>query len=100
MKKRDRRLTPTLTGGWSDAVPESTGPSEKMIDTASAFYLKGEGTSRNMEEEKEKSISESGNRVKLLDRNNGLMIKSLEIEENRINICKYGTEQVGIDNAW
>ena len=39
-------------------------------------------------------------KVRLLNRNNGLMIKSLEIEENRINICKYGTEQLGIDNAW
>lgn len=28
-------------------------------------------------------------KVRLLNRNNGLMIKSLEIEENRINICKY-----------
>jgi hypothetical protein len=39
-------------------------------------------------------------KVRLLNRNNGLMIKSLEIEENRINICKYGTEQLGIDDAW
>ncbi len=37
MKKRDRRITPTstsLAAGWTDAVPESTGPSEKMIDTS------------------------------------------------------------------
>jgi hypothetical protein len=39
-------------------------------------------------------------KVRLLNRNNGLMIKSLEIEENRITICKYGTEQLGIDDAW
>ena len=43
-------------------------------------------------------FSKSG--VRLLNRNNGLLIKSMDIEENRINICKYGTEQVGIDNAW
>ncbi len=46
-------------------------------------------------------------KVRLLNRNNGLMIKSLEIEENRINICKYVkyskvllTEQLGIDDVW
>lgn len=39
-------------------------------------------------------------KVRLLNRNNGLIIKNLEMEENRINICKYGTEQVGIDKAW
>ena len=45
MKKRDRRQTPiraSLTAGWTDAVPEST---EVKPDTASAFYLDGEGTS-------------------------------------------------------
>lgn len=63
MKKRDRRqITPystSLTVGHSskdrqksiddwycDAIPESMGPSEKVIDTSSDFYLKGEGTSR------------------------------------------------------
>lgn len=39
-------------------------------------------------------------KVRLLNRNHGLMVKSLEMEENRINICKYGTEQLGIDDAW
>ena len=39
-------------------------------------------------------------KVRLLNRNHGLLIKSMEMEENRINICKYGTEQVGIDSAW
>lgn len=39
-------------------------------------------------------------KVMLLNRNNGLMIKNLEIEENRINICKYGTEQRNIEEAW
>ncbi len=51
MKKRDRRQTPiraSLTAGWTDAVSESTGSSEKVNDTASAFYLDGEGTSRNL----------------------------------------------------
>ena len=88
MKKRDRRLiTPSRTSltvgsdksiqkglddlfDLCDAVPESTGPSEKryrhqpithcdlsqeMIDTSSAFYLNGEGTSKKKEEEKSKS---------------------------------------------
>ncbi len=48
MKKRDRRQTPiraSLTAGWTDAVPEST---EVKPDTASAFYLDGEGTFRNL----------------------------------------------------
>lgn len=39
-------------------------------------------------------------KVRLLNRNNGLLIKSMDIEENRRNICKYGTEQLGIDEAW
>ena len=46
MKKRDRRQTPTntsLVAGWDEAVPEST---EVKPDTASAFYLNGEGTSK------------------------------------------------------
>ncbi len=50
MKKRDRRQTPiraSLTAGWTDAVSESTGSSEKVNDTASAFYLDGEGTSKS-----------------------------------------------------
>lgn len=69
MKKRDRRLiTPSRTSltvgsdkpqkglfDFCDAVPESTGPSEKVIDTSSDFYLKGEGTSKKKEEEKSKS---------------------------------------------
>lgn len=60
MKKRDRRLTPKSTslaiGGqssidkmfddWSsEAVPEST---ELKADTASAIFLKGEGTSKDI----------------------------------------------------
>lgn len=40
-------------------------------------------------------FSKSG--VRLLNRNNGLMINSLYIAENRSNICKYGTEQKGTD---
>lgn len=67
MKKGDRRLTPTstsLAAGWPDAIPESMGPSEKMIDTSSAFYLNGEGTSVKKDEEK----SKSGNKDKHFDR--------------------------------
>ena len=60
MTKRDRRQTPiraSLTAGWPDAVPESTEvkaqpaqawlcePTKSIPDTASAFYLGGEGTS-------------------------------------------------------
>lgn len=69
MKKRDRRqITPysaSLTVGYSskdhqksiddwycDAMPESMGPSEKVNDTSSAFYLKGEGTSRKKDTSK------------------------------------------------
>ncbi len=39
-------------------------------------------------------------KVRLLNRNHGLMVKSMEISENRMNICKYGTEQLRIDDAW
>lgn len=38
--------------------------------------------------------------VILLNRNNGLMIKIMDMEENRMNICKYGTEQRNIIDAW
>ncbi len=53
MKKRDRGQTPiraSLTAGWTDAVPEST---EVKSDTASAFYLNGEGTSRESKDSKD-----------------------------------------------
>ncbi len=68
MKKRDRRQTPiraSLTAGWSDAVPESTEvkaqpaqaglcePTKSAPDTASAFYLDGEGTSRKSKDSKD-----------------------------------------------
>ncbi len=39
-------------------------------------------------------------KARLLSRNHGLMVRSMEMEENRMNICKYGTEQVNIDDAW
>ncbi len=70
MKKRDRRQTPrstSLASGksiedfWPDAVPESTGPSEKMIDTASDFYLKGEGTSIEKSKDKHNEIISNQN---------------------------------------
>ena len=47
MKKRDRGRTPTntsLVAGWDEAVSENT---EVKPDTASAFYLDGEGTSKD-----------------------------------------------------
>lgn len=39
-------------------------------------------------------------KVRLLDRNNGLLLKSLEISKDRIEICKFGTTQTGIEDAW
>jgi hypothetical protein len=42
-----------------DAVLESTVSPEKVDDTSSAFYLNGEGTSRNKENEKEEEKSKS-----------------------------------------
>lgn len=36
------------------------------------------------------------NKVRLLNRNNGLLLKSLEISKNRIEICKLGTKQIGL----
>ncbi len=39
-------------------------------------------------------------KVRLLNRNHGLIVKSMEMEENRINICKYETEQRSILDAW
>jgi len=48
-----------------------------------------------------KRIGQFGvNNVRLLNRRTGLMVKSMEISENIDNICKYGTEQVRIEDAW
>ena len=55
MKKRDRRPTPTntpLVAGWDEAVSENT---ELKADTASAFYLDGEGTTGNLKSKEVKS---------------------------------------------
>lgn len=38
--------------------------------------------------------------VRLLDRNSGLLIRSLYMEKDRMEVCKYGTMQVVIDDAW
>lgn len=90
MKKRDRRLiTPystSLTVGsdksqkglfdFCDAVPESTGPSEKVIDTSSAFYLKGEGTSRNKDTSKI-----SGNK----DKHNEIISNTYDKQQNAVS---------------
>lgn len=38
--------------------------------------------------------------IRIINRNNGLLIKSLEISKDRIEICKYGTIQKGIEDAW
>lgn len=56
MKKRDRRLTPTnttLVAGWDEAVDREA--TEVKPDTASAFYLDGEGTSENLKSKEDKS---------------------------------------------
>jgi hypothetical protein len=36
------------------------------------------------------------NKVKLLNRNTGLLLKSLEISKERMDVCKIGTEQIGL----
>jgi hypothetical protein len=54
MNTRDRRLTPTnasLIAGWDEAVHREG--TELKADTASAFYLDGEGTSKNSKESKD-----------------------------------------------
>ncbi len=54
MNTRDRRQTPTcasLTVGWYEAVDREA--TELKADTASAFYLDGEGTSKNSKESKD-----------------------------------------------
>ena len=63
MKKRDRRRTPTntsLVAGWDEAVPENTELkadtaqccAQLALITASAFYLDGEGTSKDIKDVK------------------------------------------------
>ncbi len=39
-------------------------------------------------------------KVRLLNRNHGLLIKNMMIEENRINVCKYRTEQRTMEDLW
>jgi len=54
MNTRDRRPTPTntvLVAGWDEAVHREG--TELKADTASAFYLDGEGTSKNSKESKD-----------------------------------------------
>lgn len=38
--------------------------------------------------------------IRLLDRNHGLLIRSLYMEKERMEVCKYGTAQAIIDDAW
>lgn len=38
--------------------------------------------------------------VRLLDRNHGLLIERLYMEKERMEVCRYGTAQVSIDDAW
>jgi hypothetical protein len=77
---------------YCDAVPESTGPSEKMIDTSSDFYLKGEGTSVKKEEEK----SKSGNKDKHFDR----IISSVNYSSNPKNIVSvFGPDKKRLKNT-
>ncbi len=55
MNTRDRRVTPTsttLAAGWLEAVDREA--TEVKPDTASAFYLDGEGTSGDKERSKSK----------------------------------------------
>jgi len=54
MNTRDRRQTPTntvLVAGWDEAVDREA--TELKAGTASAFYLDGEGTSKNSKESKD-----------------------------------------------
>ena len=86
MKKRDRRpITPyrtPLTVGKSDkqstlfdedficdAVPESTGSPEKVDDTSSDFYLKGEGTSKEKSKDKHNEIISKSNSSDMINMN-------------------------------
>jgi hypothetical protein len=77
MKKRDRGLTPiraSLTAGWIEAVSETT---EVKPDTASAFYLNGEGTSGNL---KSKEIKSKDN-VRTISNKNDLKTQSINISK-------------------
>ncbi len=112
MKKRDRRqITPSrapLTVGQPskdrqkslddllcDAVPESTGPSEKMIDTSSAFYLKGEGTSKKKEEEK----SKSGNKDKSYKNHSKMLSSGVFPPNSKNNVEVFGPDNKKLKNT-
>ena len=86
MKKRDRGQTPTntsLVAGWDEAVSREI--MELKADTASAFCLDGEGTSKNKEEGKSKEISKSEleDTARLIPNNTNILISN-KIEDNNI----------------
>jgi hypothetical protein len=75
MNTRDRRLTPTnttLVAGWDEAVDREA--TELKADTASAFYLDGEGSSGDKEK------SESKDTVRLITNNIHNIQKNLKIK--------------------
>ena len=89
MKKRDRRLTPTnttLVAGWDEAVDREA--TEVKPDTASAFYLDGEGTSGDKEK------SESKDTVRLITNNISKIKKDLN--QKKIKISKKNNYRVPV----
>jgi hypothetical protein len=73
MNTRDRRQTPTcasLTVGWYEAVDREA--TEVKPDTASAFYLNGEGTSENLKSKDVKKIK-SKDTARIISNNNSKM---------------------------
>ncbi len=85
-----------LYDDWGcDAVPESTGPSEKMIDTSSAFYLKGEGTSKKKEEEK----SKSGNKDKSYKNHSKMLSSGVFPPNQKNNVEVFGPDEKKLKNT-
>ena len=95
MNTRDRRLTPTnasLIAGWDEAIHREG--MELKADTASAFYLDGEGTSGDKEK------SESKDTVRLITNNISKIQKNLNhpnINSNtKIKISKKNNYRVPV----
>jgi hypothetical protein len=89
MNTRDRRLTPTssiLAAGWSEAVHREG--TELKADTASDFFLDGEGSSGDKEK------SESKDTVRLIPNNIHKIQK--ELNQKKIKISKKNNYRVPV----
>jgi hypothetical protein len=111
MKYNGHRIRKRFGGTTTDWTKIRKGDYiEAIIDKQSGDKMMYRGYAGGFENDKKlislynfdwKVVGQFGHKnVRLLNRNHGLMVKSLDVSENRINICKYGTVQRSIIDAW